>query len=155
MKGTQGIYTDNMYIGDNAHYIAFYTDKNDNNKKKLRITGADIVFSYNDEQGGTSEKTLDERIEEIEAGTGESTIKVEIVSDTGNIFTNPNQTARLTCYVYQGTTDITDQVTSYSWQMVDQNGDPIDSWRPIAGRVVDVSAAQIMSKGVITCTVNF
>ena len=40
MNNTQGIYTDNMYIGDSEQYVAFYRDKNDNNKAKLDVKGS-------------------------------------------------------------------------------------------------------------------
>lgn len=39
MNDTQGIYTDNMYIGDANQYVAFYRDKNNKNKAKLDIKG--------------------------------------------------------------------------------------------------------------------
>ena len=107
LENTQGIYTDNMYIGDNAHYIAFYTDKNDNNTKKLRIAGADIVFTYDDGQGGTTEKTLDDRIEEIEAGTGEDAAVLVIDSSEGNIFRDNQGTTDLTVTIFYGATVIT------------------------------------------------
>lgn len=48
MVDTQGIYTDNMYIGDDKQYIAFYTDKNDHNKK-LRISASEIVYTFDDD----------------------------------------------------------------------------------------------------------
>lgn len=47
LKGTQGIFTDNMYIGDADKYVAFYTD---NGTKKLRISGADVVFAANSDE---------------------------------------------------------------------------------------------------------
>lgn len=43
MKETQGIYTNNMYLGDNNQYVAFYT-KNDTQKKVLKIK-ADVEAS--------------------------------------------------------------------------------------------------------------
>lgn len=39
MRNTQGIYTNNMYIGDADQYVAFYRDKNDANRAKLDIKG--------------------------------------------------------------------------------------------------------------------
>ena len=107
LEGTQGIYTDNMYIGDNAHYITFYTDKNDNNNKKLRIAGADIVFTYDDGQGGTTEKTLDDRIEEIEVGTGEDAVVLVIDSSEGNIFRDNQGQTDLTVTIFYGASVIT------------------------------------------------
>ncbi len=45
MAGTQGIYTDNMYIGDNQQYIAFYEDTNG---KQLKIQANQIMFETTD-----------------------------------------------------------------------------------------------------------
>jgi hypothetical protein len=101
MAGTQGIFTNNMYIGDQSHYIAFYTN-NTNNQKKLRNAGADIVFTYDDGQGGTSEKTLDDRIEEIEAGTGEDAAILTIDSSEGNIFRDNQGSTDLTVTIFYG-----------------------------------------------------
>ena len=47
LAGTQGIYTDNMYIGDNNQYIAFYTyinNEENTKEKKLRIRAQQIEF---------------------------------------------------------------------------------------------------------------
>ena len=49
MQGTQGIYTNNMYIGDANQYLAFYTDEEDLDgqnipKKKLKIKANQIIF---------------------------------------------------------------------------------------------------------------
>ena len=49
MAGTQGIYTDNMYIGDLNQYIAFYKDENGN--KQLRIKANQIMFEVADNPG--------------------------------------------------------------------------------------------------------
>lgn len=46
MVNTQGIYTNNMYIGDDEQYIAFYKDKNDNGTGKLDIKGNVYVGDY-------------------------------------------------------------------------------------------------------------
>ena len=48
MADTQGIYTDNMYIGDSNQYIAFYTDKEANPQKHLVIKAKEFIL-----QGGT------------------------------------------------------------------------------------------------------
>ena len=41
MVDTQGLFTDNLYIGDKNNYIAFYSDREDN--KHLKIVASDIV----------------------------------------------------------------------------------------------------------------
>ena len=71
MAGKQGIYTDNMYIGDNQQYIAFYTDTDDLDedqkpKKKLRISAREMVFGYDPDTG--EEITWEEKIEEASQG---------------------------------------------------------------------------------------
>ena len=70
MQGTQGIYTDNMYIGDENQYIAFYTDNN--NDKHLKISARDLVFEYDPETG--EETTWEDKIEEAAAGAGGMTL---------------------------------------------------------------------------------
>ena len=65
LEDTQGIYTDNMYIGDGSQYIAFYTDGN--GKKHLRISAQELIFEE-DEEGGT-ETTYADKIEQIESDT--------------------------------------------------------------------------------------
>ena len=151
MAGTQGIYTDNMYLGDNNQYIAFYEDNNGH--KQLKIKANQIVFEVVDEETGESDW---KDVQDVSQGTdGEDAISVIIDSSGGNIFTNPNETTHLKCYVYKGSQDITDTVTSFIWTMKDKDGNIVSSWQPIAGREVDVSAAQILSKGVITCEVEF
>ena len=85
MQGTQGIYTDNMYIGDENQYIAFYTDNN--NDKHLKISARDLVFEYDPETG--EETTWEDKIEEAAAGAGgmtlvlSSTIGEQLVDGVG------------------------------------------------------------------------
>ena len=85
MQGTQGIYTDNMYIGDENQYIAFYTDNN--NDKHLKISARDLVFEYDPTTG--EETTWEDKIEEAAAGAGgmtlvlSSTIGEQLVDGVG------------------------------------------------------------------------
>ena len=110
MKDKQGIYTDNMYIGDNSQYIAFYTDTQDNNKKKLRITGADIYFTTADEQSGT---TVEDIINNIEAGDG---LVLVITSSAGTVFSTSTIQTILTATVYQSGSVISD-ISSLGYQI--------------------------------------
>ena len=48
MEGTQGIYTDNMYIGDKSQYIAFYTDEHGD--KHLKISAKEMIFDYDEDE---------------------------------------------------------------------------------------------------------
>lgn len=99
LQGTQGIYTDNMYIGDASHYLAFYTDTNDNNQKKLRISGADIIFTYNID-GETTTGDINSIITDIEAESGEGLI-ITITSSNGTIFNTDAIQTTLTATVYK------------------------------------------------------
>ena len=110
MQGTQGIFTDNMYIGDANQYLAFYTDTNDNNKKKLRITGADIYFTTADEQSGN---TIENVINDIEAKEG---LVLTISSSAGTIFNSSVIQTTLTATVYQDGTVVND-VSSLGYQI--------------------------------------
>lgn len=40
MKGTQGIYTDNMYIGDDKQYVSFYTDDSEDRQLRIKLNNA-------------------------------------------------------------------------------------------------------------------
>lgn len=42
LKNTQGIFTDNIYLGNNSQFIAFYTDKEATPQKHLRIESANL-----------------------------------------------------------------------------------------------------------------
>ena len=85
MEKTQGIYTDNMYIGDKNQYLAFYTDNNGD--KHLKISAKDMVFGYDEDTG--EEITWEQKIEEATQGADAiqviltSTIGEQIVNGTG------------------------------------------------------------------------
>ena len=78
MEGTQGIYTDNMYIGDNKQYIAFYTDNQGD--KHLKISAKELIFSYDDDTG--EETTWENRMEEISENN--SSLIVTVHSSVGS-----------------------------------------------------------------------
>ena len=147
MQGTQGIYTDNMYLGDNNQYIAFYTDSNNN--KQLKIKANQIVYEINDTTG--EEITWNEYIDE------QIPIRVEIESVNGNLFYARTINTILICTVYKGNTDITNQVTSFTWQKKDKNGNIDENWTPPlgTGRQLEITNADVDSKAIFTCTVQF
>lgn len=139
MQGTQGIYTDNMYIGDGDQYLAFYTD--DSGDKHLKISAREMIFEYDPETG--KEKTWEEKIEEIEAEgvpgppgpsgqDGQNAINIKIESNIGNNFVFGNREAILSCYVFDGTEDITSTILedNFSWVKIDKDGNVDDLWRP-------------------------
>ena len=90
MANTQGIYTDNMYIGNADQYIAFYTE---GLNKKLKISGADIYLT-----AGASE-TLAEVIDGIEVGDG---LFLSITSSGGTDFDSSDIATTLTAHLYKG-----------------------------------------------------
>ena len=146
MQGTQGIYTDNMYIGDNNNYIAFYTDGQNN--KQLKIKARQMIYEIDSQTG--EETTWEEHIDE------QIPIRVEIDSSSGNMFLRNNISTTLTCTVYKGNEDITDTVTSFNWSKKNSDGTTDTSWsRLAAGRSITITDADVASKAIFTCTVEF
>ena len=146
MAGTQGIYTDNMYIGDGNQYLAFYTDNNGD--KHLRISARDLVFGYDPNTG--EETTWDEHIDE------QIPIRVEIESSNGNMFLRNNVQTQLTCTVYKGNEDITNTVTRFNWSKKNSDGTVDPDWSRLAGgRTIIIGTEDVASKAIFTCTVEF
>lgn len=63
MAGTQGIFTDNMYIGDENQYVAFYTDPADE-QKHLKISAKDIIYEIKDGKETSWDQHIDERVDD-------------------------------------------------------------------------------------------
>ena len=148
MKDTQGIYTDNMYIGDSNHYLAFYTDTHDlddNNipKKKLCISGADIVFTYN---GGTETGTIDDIINEIEVDGGEGLV-LTITSNHSPIYDTSSITANLTAHLYQNGNEITpySAIQALNYQINWYINGIIDSLHGIDTNTYNISATDLVT----------
>ena len=106
LQNTQGIYTNNMYIGDNNAYLAFYTDTDDNDQKKLRISGADIIFTYTVD-GEEKTGDINSVIGDIEVEGGEG-ITIIIASSAGTIFNSETIQTTLTATVYQNGSEVSD-----------------------------------------------
>ena len=161
MRGTQGIYTDNMYIGDRDQYIVFYTDTDDlddnnNPKKKLKISAREMVFEYDPDTG--EEITWEDKINDATQGLdGEDAITVNIDSSAGNVFLNKNISTTLTCTVIKGNgTDITNQVTHFTWIKKNADGTIDTSWnRALAGNTITLTEADVTSKAIFICEVEF
>ena len=154
MQGKQGIYTDNMYIGDKDQYIAFYEDNNGD--KHLKISAKEMVFEYDSDTG--EEITWQDKIEDATQGSdGEDAITVRIDSSAGDIFLNKNIQTTLICTVIKGNgTDITNQVTRFTWTKQNADGTIDSSWsRPLAGRSITLTDADVNSKAIFTCEVEF
>lgn len=88
---------------------------------------------------------------------GEDTISVDIVSDNGNIFRSKDFTAILTCKVYKGTQDITDQVISFHWVKKKADGTIDTEWgRATSGQNLIVTANDIQQgRAVFECEVTY
>lgn len=153
MRGTQGIYTDNMYLGDSNQYIVFYEDERG---KQLKIKANQIMFEITDDQGqGTGE--YKDVTEATEGADGEDAITVRVDSSAGNVFLNKHIQTTLTCTVIKGNgTDITNQVTRFTWIKQNADGTVDSSWsRPLAGRSITLTDADVNSKAIFVCEVEF
>lgn len=129
MAGTQGIYTDNMYIGDASRFVAFYTE---NNQKKLRIKANEIVF---------------EGVNGTDVNANDSMIEVVITSSNGTVFKNNQGSTILTCTVLQGNNDITSSVSVFAWK---KNGSAVGT----NSSNLTVNASDVSSTAVYTCDVT-
>ena len=167
MKGTQGIYTDNMYLGDLQQYLAFYTDK-DTGEKKLKISAAEISFEIPDEHGqgsGHYQNVADIEAEGVPGPPGEDARTIRIESNIGNNFVFGNRTAILTCYVYKGTEDITSTIdeNNFNWSKMDKEGQPVSGWTPYKQGIKDgllknqimITTEDVDMKSVFYCNVSF
>ena len=151
MRGTQGIYTNNMYIGDNKNFITYYYDKTA--QKYRLIINADTIYEGYDED--------DEPIPITPGGggsgkDGENAISVVIDSSAGNLFYKQGVSSTLTCTVYSGTKDITDQVTSFTWKKKNSDGTIDPNWtRLLGGRTISIGPSDVDSKAIFICEVEF
>ena len=148
LEGTQGIFTDNMYIGDNDQYLAFYTDGQD--QKHLTIKATSLAFEVTDPETGEPDWKDVADIEE-----GAAAVQVVVESNVGNMFLSSYTEATLTCHVYRGTDEITDQVTQFTWSKRDKNGTIDTSWIRPSQQSVDIDSEDIDAKAIFTCEVEF
>ena len=155
MQGTQGIYTDNMYIGDEGQFIAFYED--DQGHKQLRIKANQVVYEVTDEHGQGTGVYQDVNQIEAEGVPGEDAIQVIIDSTAGNMFLRKNINTTLVCSVYKGTTDITNRVTRFTWTKKDKDGNTDSSWVQPVGTTnsIVIGPSDVASKAIFTCEVEF
>ena len=147
LKGEQGIFTDNIYIGDNDQYLAFYTDKDDGNRRKLKISAREMIFSYDPET--ETEITWEDKINQSSA------ITVKITSNTGNVFLNHTGQATLTCTVYRGEIDITNTINDFTWIKADKDGVIDTQWtKHTTTNTLSIDVLDIDKKAVFTCEVE-
>ena len=94
MVGQQGIFTNNMYIGDDDEYVAFYTDST-TDQKELRIRAKQLLFETSD--GDYKD------VSKIEGGA--SGIMTTIYSTIGNEIDSDDEMGCLYVRTVQGNTD--------------------------------------------------
>ena len=161
MVGTQGIYTDNMYLGDLEQFLAFYTDK-ETGEKKLRISAAELMFEIPDEHGqgsGQYQNVADIEAEGVPGPPGEDAITVKVDSTAGILFVNDIITSTLVCTVEKGGVDITNNPNYsiyYTWKKRLNDGSGYDpTWgRPLEhGNRIDITSQDIENKGIFECEV--
>ncbi len=145
-----------QYIGGENAYILFNPVN-----QTLTIGGSKVSFGN---------KTLSQLLSEIDSATsavddmqermdsGEfDAITVRIDSSAGTVFLNKQITTTLTCTVIRGNgTDITNQVTRFNWIKKNADGTTDTSWsRPLAGNTISISEADVDSKAIFICEVEF
>jgi len=164
MIGTQGIYTDNMYLGDLQQYLAFYTDK-ETGERKLRISAAEISFEIPDEHGqgsGQYQNVADIEAEGTPGPPGEDAISTYIDSSAGTVFVNGVISTILRCYVYKGGVDITNDdnyIKTYTWVKINaEDGSIIQDWTPTAiplePNAIRITADDVTYKAIFQCSVD-
>ena len=158
MRGTQGIYTDNMYLGDASQYIAFYEDNN--GRKQLRIKANQIMFEIADPEPGQDpwQDIADFDPEGTPGPAGQDAIRVAIESNIGNEFILSQEVATLTCTVYRGAEDVTSQVTKFLWVKNQANGSPDTTWNAAHENYnlpyIEVTPSEINKKAIFGCRVT-
>ena len=96
MAGQQGIYTDNMYIGDENQYLAFYEDEQ--GYKHLKISAKEMIFEYDSETG--KETTWQDKIDEATQGA-DATV-VTLTSTIGDVITDDVEQGAIYATVFTG-----------------------------------------------------
>ena len=162
MENTQGIFTNNMYIGDANQYIAFY--EGENHEKQLRIQAKQIMFEVVDEESGQSDwhDIADIEAEGVPGPRGQDAIQVIIDSSAGNVFVNGVISTILRCYVYKGGLDITSDNNyskTYTWTKININDGSIDEeWTPtsvpLEANAIYVTNTDVTHKAVFQCSVD-
>ena len=95
---------------------------------------------------------VDKEIEKIDK---ELPITVYIDSSLGNILTDKNANTILTAYVYKGSKNITNTISSFTWKKYDQYGILDESWtKENTGNVITLTPDQVISKAIIRCEVE-
>ena len=157
MVGTQGIYTDNIYLGDLQQYLAFYTDEHGN--KQLKIRANQIMFEIPDEHGQGSGQYGDVADIEAEAGQpgppGQDAIRVEIDPIGGNFIKRGQVGTSLIAHVYEGINDITNQFSHFTWYRRRPDGTRDTSWSTQeTSNQLAITTADVDESAVFVCEVT-
>ena len=160
MAGTQGIYTDNMYIGDEEQFLVFYTDEQ--GRRRLRIRAHQIEFESPGAEPGESvwHDVSEIESEGVPGPQGENAISIDIQSNKGDKLIYQNEQAVLTCYVKDGKTDITNQISTFIWHKKDKFGNEViveDEWPKITTypiNYINIDTSDIDVKAIFECEVN-
>lgn len=87
--------------------------------------------------------------------SGEDAISVQIDSSAGNIFISRNISTTLTCTVYKGNKDITNQVQSFKWMRKNQYGVIDQDWtRIMTGNTIVITPDDVLYKAIFMCEVT-
>lgn len=82
-------------------------------------------------------------------------LHTEIESSAGIIFKNSDISSRLTCRVYRGSVEVTNQVTSFLWKKYNADGTQDISWARVgAGNYIDITNADVSSRAKFECEVT-
>lgn len=136
--GVIGEYNENSH----TYYISKATTKTSTITVVAKLNNSDFV----------QEKTI--TINKIQGGS--LPVQVELESSTGNIFKNKNIQSVLTCRVFQGETDMTEDVTLFRWTKAFENGNIDESWtKETLENYIIISSADIDGKAIIKCEVEY
>ncbi len=105
---------------------------------------------------GQINQNVDEYVDkEIEKIDKELPITVYIDSSAGNIFKRGDIRTILTAYVYKGSKNITDTITSFTWKKYDQYGILDQQWtKTNYGNVINITPQDIIGKAKFVCEVE-
>ena len=149
MEGTQGIFTNNMYIGDENQFVAFYED---DDGKQLKIKANQIMFEVSDPKPG--EDPYKDIAEIAEGADGEDAIYIMIDSTGGNFFNRGQIQTSLIAHVYRGSEEITNQFNTFNWYRRLPNGQRDPSWTTQeTSNQLDLNTADVDERAVFVCEV--
>lgn len=79
---------------------------------------------------------------------GESAFTVIIDSSAGNIFKNQGINTTLTAHAYYGTTEVTDNVSKWTWEKHKEDGTIDSTWSRLSTNEITISATDVQNRAV-------